>query len=293
MIKKLSKTLDLNERRTKLGKLLKFPQLTVALLFLTLIFQNCQAPTEGCLDLRATNFDVTASKACEKACCTYPSLVIAANYKVDTFGFYFDSTYVDATNQKFRIVSAQMYLSGFQLVDATAKVYQTIDSFSLRRATDTINALNDYALVGKNVGFNFTIGAFSSTGVAFTKLKFRLGLDEGATKAIPTKMPTAHPLSIKADSMYISSKNQYIFTKFVIAKGIDFKEIVRLDITTPKDIEIVKNLSFTEGSDAKIPLTINYLNFFKGVDFSKTQQEIQDKVVLNINSNPLTIFSIK
>ncbi len=259
------------------------------LFFLLLIFQNCQEPTEGCLDVRATNFDVTASKGCAKNCnCTYPSLIVSVNYKMGTGDFYLDSAFTNDIGQKFRIVSAQMYLSDFQLINNKNQTVRTIDSVALSRANDTIKVLNNYALVGKTVGFDFTIGTFNETG-SFPKFRFRLGLDDVATKTVPSKMPSAHPLSTKADSMYITSQKQYIFNKFVIAKGVNFKDTLRLNILTPKDIEIVKTKTFTEGAHVKIPLVVNYLNFFSGVNFAAAQNQIEEKIVLNTP----TVFSIQ
>ena len=268
-------------------KLLKFPKpvlLPLMFIIITLIFQNCLEPTEGCLDVNATNFDVTAAKNCDKSCtCTYPSLIIATNYTSGTSNFNFNTTYKNDIGDSFRIVSTQLYLSDFQLINDKNVTIRTIDSVSLTRATDTIKVLNNYALVGKNIGFDFTIGTFNSTD-KFTKVKFRVGLDDVATKTIPSKMPSTHPLSTKADSMYLSSQNQYIFNKFVIAKGVNFKDTLRINITTPTDLEFVKALSFPLGFNASIPLTINYLQFFKGVKFSDDVNLIKQKIVNNTSS---------
>lgn len=281
MKEKANKTLNFQVHRFS-----KFSKFTKSVLFLCLIvfFQNCLQPTEGCLDVKATNFDVTAGKACDKICtCTYPSLIISTNYVSGTSNFNYNTTYINDQGDSFRIVSAQMYLSDFQLVNDKNVTIRTTDSVSLTRVTDTIKALNNYALVGKSVGFDFTIGTFNSAD-NFTKIKFRVGLDDVALKTIPSKMPTTHPLSTKADSMYISSASQYIFNKFVIAKGVNFKDTLRLNITTPKDLEFVKALSFPLGFNASIPLTINYLQFFKGVNFSDDVNIIMQKIVDNTSS---------
>ncbi len=84
--------------------------------------------------------------------------------------------------------------------------------------------------------------------------------------------------------MYISSQSQYIFNKFVIAKGVNFIDTLRLNITMPKDLEFVKALSFPLGFNASIPLTINYLQFFKGVNFSDDVNKIKEKIVDNTSS---------
>jgi hypothetical protein len=254
-----------------------------------LIFQNCTEPTEGCLDLRATNFDVTASKDCKKNCqCTYPFLVVSTNYWGDTSSFSFNKTYKNNKGDSFRILSAQFYLSDFQLINDKNITFRTIDSVGLTRAKDTIKVLNNYALVGKSNGFDFTIGSFNGVG-NFTKIKCRLGLDDVALKTIPSKMPLAHPLSIKTDSMYISSTNQYISNKFVVVRGVGLKDTLRLNILTGMDLQFTKPLVFTEGFDAKIPLKISYLEFFRDVDFKTTQNIIIEKIV----SNTKNAFSIQ
>ncbi len=285
MKEKVSKTLNFCEHR--FSKFLKFTKsfcLHVIVFFSLINFQNCLQPTEGCLDVKATNFDVTAAKDCDKICsCTYPSLIISTNYVSGTSNFNYNTTYINDKGDSFRIVSTQMYLSDFQLINDKNVTIRTTDSVALTHATDTIKVLNNYALVGKSVGFDFTIGTINSAD-KFTKIKFRVGLDDVALKTIPSKMPTTHPLSTKPDSMYISSQSQYIFNKFVIAKGVNFKDTLRLNITMPKDLEFVKALSFPLGFNASIPLTINYLQFFKGVNFSDDLNKIKEKIVDNTNS---------
>ena len=285
MKEKVSKTLTFRKNRcSKFSKFAKSACLYLIVFFSIINFQKCLEPTEGCLDVKATNFDVTAAKDCDKNCsCTYPSLVLSTNYVSGTSNFNYNTTYINDQGDSFRIVSAQMYLSDFQLINDKNQTIRTTDSVSLTRATDTIKVLNNYALVGKSVGFDFTIGTFNSTD-NFTKIKFRVGLDNVATKTIPSKMPTTHPLSTKSDSMYISSSSQYIFNKFVIAKGVNFKDTLNLNITTPKDVEYVKALSFPLGFNASIPLTINYLQFFRGVKFSDDVNIIKQKIVDNTSS---------
>ncbi len=271
---------------THVGRFRKFSKFPKPFLYIfpILFFQNCTQPTEGCLDVRATNFDVTASKGCEKNCqCTYPSLLVSTDYVYGVNSLLFNTTYKNNNGDSFRIISSQFYLSDFQLINDKNQTYRTIDSVALTRATDTIKVLNNYALAGKSNGFDFTIGTFNGVGI-FTKIKCRVGLEDVALKTIPSKMPSAHPLSIKSDSMYISSMNQYIFQKFVIAKGVNFKDTLRLNITAPVDLEFTKPLTFIEGFNAKIPLKINYLTLFNGVSFSLDTTIIKSKIVDNTKS---------
>jgi hypothetical protein len=102
-------------------------------------------------------------------------------------------------------------------------------------------------------------------------------------------MPAAHPLSIKSDSMYDSSQSKYIFQKFVIAKGANFKDTLQINIMTSKDLVFTKTLTFTEGYNAKIPLKINYAILFKDVPFASNVNAIITKIV----SNTENAFSIQ
>jgi hypothetical protein len=254
------------------------PLLGVGGLFLCLFLNSCQEPTLACLDVKATNFDVTASGPCTTGCCTYPNLKVQADYLWGTDKFSLNKKYLFGTDS-ITFLSAQMYLSDFQLITSDNKTASAIDSATLYRTKDTIKTLNNFVLVGKNVGFEFSMGQFNQP-TKYAKVKFQVGLNNTLITAVPSKMPSSSPLSIKADSMYLTASNTYIFNKMVIARK-NTKDTLKLFITTPTAMEITKNLSFTEGFDAAIPLKINYLQFLNGVDFSKSQSVIQQKIMDN------------
>lgn len=260
-------------------------------LSLILLFSNCQEPSKGCLDAKATNFDVTATKPCEDNCCTYPNLTLQTEYISDNVSkdkFKFENKYKIGLDS-IQIIEGQFYLSDFQLFTLENKPVTVIDSTPLYRLKDTINTLSNYALVGRNNGFDFKIGSFNQSG-KFTKLQFKVGLNDTANKTIPSKMPSSHPLSIQRDSMYLSAQNTYIFNRIAVVKwqGQSKKDTMRFYITTPQNVVIPKNMSFTEGFDVAIPLTVNYLKFIEGVNFSADENTIKAKIVSNYDK----VFSI-
>ena len=258
-------------------------------LILVLFFQNCQEPTKGCLDIRATNFDVTANNACPDNCCVYPNLKLQISHFADTNIFNVGNKYKIGADS-IQILQCQFYLSDFQLVTIDNKFATTTDSLNLIRQGDTKTVLNSFAVVSKNKGFSYNIGRFSSVGT-YSEVRFKLGLSDEANKAIPAKMPTNTPLSIQADSMYLPSQNGYIFNKIVIAKGVNFKDTVQYFVTTARDLRLKtpKNLVFTEGVDAIIPIRINYLAFFKNVNFADSRNSVIQKLVVNTDN----VFSIQ
>ena len=250
-------------------------------LALILLFTNCQEPIKGCLDARATNFDVTAARACEDNCCLFPNLRLQFNYVFDTFNLTFNRSYLFGTDSV-KILSSQFYVSNCQLTKPDGTKATVLDSTFLYRDTDTLSVPSYYALAGKNVGFDFTLGKFNNVGT-YSKLSFIVGLDAEAAKTIPRKMPSSHPLSIKADSMYISSQKQYIFHKMNLVRTSKITDTLRLVIITPKPIELtaVRNLVFKDGFDALVPLKVDYKKWLEGVNFNEPINSIQEKIVSN------------
>ena len=74
-------------------------------ILMAVLLSACYEPTEGCLDVRATNFDLDADEGCAD-CCTYPELSL----RFENVWVYPDSVaplrlhtfYVDAVGNPFR-----------------------------------------------------------------------------------------------------------------------------------------------------------------------------------------------
>ena len=245
-----------------------------------LLMLSCDQPKTGCTDIRATNFDVAAAKA-DNINCTFPKLIFQVAYVVGDSSLLETSIYKNSKSQSFKIVQTATYLSDFQLITSDNKTSKTIDSIALYRQTDTIRALNSFALIGRNNGFSFTIGTFEDVGKTFAKCQFNLGLSDVANQTDATKMPFGHPLSIRADSMYNRAAKKYIFNKIVVASGTNFKDTLRLELANLDVIKLDKNIKTVEGSDVVISLIVNYLKLFDSVDFTENQTTTIGKMTTN------------
>jgi hypothetical protein len=246
-----------------------------------LLFTQCQEPVKGCLDARATNFDVTAALTCEDDCCIYPNLKIQFDYAFDTDNFSFNKSYKLGTDS-IRFITSQFYISNVQLQKDDGPKASVLDSILLFRERDTLRVPSYYALCGKNIGFESILGKFNKVGI-YNKLSFNLGLDIEAAKTVPSKMPSSSPLSIKSDSMYISSEKQYIFNKMTLVRVSKPTDTLRFVIKTLKPIELkgIRNLDLKDGFDAAILLKIDYKKWLEGVNFSDLKTIIESKIVSN------------
>jgi hypothetical protein len=258
-------------------KIYLYPSVFLCFLLLT----QCQEPVLGCLDARATNFDVTAAKPCADNCCVFPNMKIQFDYAFDTINFKFDKSYKFGTDS-IRFITSQFYVSNVQLQKDDGTKASVLDSILLFRERDTLKVPSYYTLAGKNIGFESVLGKFNQVGI-YSKVSFNIGLDVEAAKTIPSKMPSGTPLSIKSDSMYISSEKQYIFNKMTLVRTSRPTDTLRFVMKTLKPIELkgIKNLVLKEGFDATIPLKIDYKKWLEGVNFSDLKTIIEGKIVSN------------
>jgi hypothetical protein len=249
--------------------------------FCLLLFTQCQEPVKGCLDARATNFDVTAAITCEDDCCLYPNLKMQFNYGFDTFNFSFNKSYKFGSDS-IRFITSQFYISNVQLLKDDGTKATVLDSILFIRERDTLRVPSYYALVGKNIGFESVLGKFNKVGI-YSKVSFNVGLDVEAAKTIPSKMISSSPLSIKSDSMYVTSEKQYIFNKMTLVRVSKPTDTLRFVIKTIKPIELkgIRNLDLKDGFDAVIPLKIDYKKWLEGVNFSDLKTIIESKIVSN------------
>jgi hypothetical protein len=273
------------EKQKRLGNFESFLNVRhfskLSLFVLALFFQNCEETNEVCQDIRATNYDAAGRKAC-KNCCTFPQLVIETVPFVGDSFFVPNKTFYTTNRDSFRIDSTFVYLSDFQLFTSDGKRYTTSDTINLFRANDTLRILNSFAdvIYGR---FQNAIGTFADVGKTYTKIRFKIGLNDTARLADPTKMSPPHPLSRRADSLNLTTQKAFIFNRLKIRKGAGFRDSVEIRVLSPaKTLELTMNVKTTEGVNAVIPLRINYLRLFEGVNFSDPANLFQQKVVNNL-----------
>ena len=271
-----------------LSKILSIVHRPSSIILFLFFFFSCQVPEEGCTDLAASNFDITALKTCTN-CCTYPVMRLKTEYYwgSESVFFNFGTTYFigkDSTKQdSIQFVSAQFFISEIILTSATSGKLATVnDSIALYRDKDTIMKPNYYALVGKNNGFDYTLGHFINFNT-YKNISFKIGIDQDVNKTIPSKMPSSSPFSNKSDINYDSTSNprSYIFHKFIFAKGVGFKDTVRLNIETAQTFTSGCNLTFLSGFDAIILLKIDYKQLFNTVNVTDSTSIMITKIVNN------------
>jgi len=261
---------------------------------------SCYQKQEGCLDIRATNFDLEADIACED-CCEYPDLKLKFLHRevlpdtIFNIG-YADSVYVDGAGNPFRINSLKYYVSNIRLLstDGTeAVVNETID---IETPTGIITFTDDFLLISGSFSSALTAGSFS-TIKTFDKIRFFVGLDSDLQSVDPSTLPDNHVLAINQDtSMYDIQNGMYLMGNHEIFKDTTAIDTIVRVLTIPMfygpvelTLDFPEEIALPEGFDLEISLQVDVPDWFANSDvrFSSDQQ-----LFTNIVSKLSETFSV-
>ena len=268
---------------------------TFCILYSIFILSACYEPEEGCLDIRATNFQADADRQCPDWC-NYPQISLDFRHRViknDTFFnlVYLDSVYIDDFGNPYRIKNIQFYVSNFHLIRPDGREELVQDSLELEvfpseNETRMATVEDNFALVNRNIFTDYTLGTYVVDG-NFVAMRFAVGIEGEARQANPNSVSEDHPLHTKK-GMYVDVDSGYVFNRIEF-----FRDTTAADtIPTVVNIALEENLrvitipaifSLIEGFDIQVILQIDYLTWFQGIDMKNDPKEVvANKIVENI-----------
>jgi hypothetical protein len=285
-------TPSLNEKTTHqicfLKKMRSFFLLLLAVWLLGVT--ACDEPTEGCLDVEAVNFDVTADRACDD-CCTSPRLVCSVLQEYGGRVWKPDTAYQNAAGQWFRVKSISYYLSDFQLF-RSGEAFVVEDTLRFRtfgaQVGDTTSEVlrNDFALV-RRTAVDYPVGRFRPSG-SFGSVQCRLGLDAPANRVVPSKAAAGHPLARQADSLWLSRPEGYVWLQIVLTKDSvaatapDTLRFVAADFSSPVFFKNDDQFFHEQGFDLRVNLTADYAVLFADVNFGQPPSNWKSQIATKL-----------
>ena len=272
---------------------------------LLILIVGCYEPKEGCLDISASNFDVSADDPCPD-CCTYPKLSLEVLHRVvlqdpdTTLKFSYDSLYVipAVPDVEVRFQRVRFYLSGLKL-QRGGESFGVTDSLDLRVpgvGTDsvTIAVENNFALLDRDLPQARILGVFRENG-QFDGLRFQIGLPPAIRSADPASAPASHPLRVQADSLLWEDGTGYLAGKIVFFRdtlpGTD-STVVRLLEPVEVVLPLAEPVFLDEGFDVAVTLQIDYLRCFEGIDLETADPEAIAAALVNNLPNAFSIVDI-
>ena len=255
-----------------------------------LIIVSCKERIEGCKDVEATNYNVSADDPCSD-CCTYPKILLDVFHKYDSLNFSFDSTYIIA-GDTIRFKQVIFYLSDFRLVNESDSI-ETADTIDLDIiGEDVLTFKDDFALVSRSISsFSYDIGEIRGTG-EFNTLKFSVGLVGKAEFANAESVTDGHSLSLTSDTLWTFPEG-YVFNRIIVIPDTsNISEVRQIDIKGSeylKEVNLAFPIDLNLGFDAKIPFKIDYKKWFSGIDFADGSM---DDITTQIVDQTTNAFSI-
>ena len=154
---------------------------------------GCNARVEGCLDIEASNFNVTVDKH-DPEVCNYPDLLLKVQYSWDTLSFSKDSIYTNDMGQQLAFEDVYVLVSQFALngVELGRLVVEDRVDWFLLEDDDYTKAVDDFTFVDQSK-FSFILGEWRMTD-SVNRLDFYVGVPDSLTPTAPELLDDDHVL---------------------------------------------------------------------------------------------------
>ncbi len=263
---------------------------------------GCYEPTEGCLNIDAVNYDVTADDPCS-GCCTFPGLSLRVQHVIrlpdDTVSFQYGRLYPSEVNSldSFVVDRARYFISDLKLVKDNNEAVGVIDSLLLGFANgDSATVEDNFAKLDRDIFQSRKIGTVLTEGVV-EEVTFTFGLDEFLLQnEITSTIPVGHPLNTSSDSLIFEEGTGYIPNLLIVRRdtfsstdSLVFRFFEPVQISLPLETPFVVE----KGFDISLTLKVDYLDWFKGVDFEVDDFQAMEEKIRNNLGNVFQVVGIK
>ncbi len=220
---------------------------------------------EGCLERWASNYDITADKACDD-CCTEPKVKLQFRTLFDSISVNSDSVYLDDFNNTFKYVSAEFFISRFRGWNSEGDTIKNADTVSVLDDIYIDDFFFSPVKNSKDVGFIRDIEVLDT-------IEFYLGLSASMQD---TSIITSDNLDLAAanDSLFIEDNR---FSVFNTVLAIDTSQLdtirYRSILTNSNEIKLVyafgeNGLNLSEGLDKTFQIDYFLDVALAGIDLS-------------------------
>ena len=255
----------------------------------------CYQPKEGCLNIQAANYDVSADDACAD-CCEFPKLTVVLLHQVvlptlpDTFfTFKYKTKYPSPfdTTHYFEVQRSRYFLTGFRLVRENGDEVGIRDSITLEAPAGVpLTVENNFAKADRDIFQPGVINQIITSG-PFRQVKFTLGLNPLLIQTDPKSIVKGHPLSTASDTLIYEEGTGYIPNQLIFCQDtFPGTDSLVFRFTTPQEVllDLPQPFELDRGFDVKITLRINYIAWFEGIDLQNDtpltiEQKLEDNLI--------------
>lgn len=255
----------------------------VLLAVVIVLVVSCNARVEGCLDIEASNFDITIDKH-DPSACVYPDLLLNVQYSWDTLPFAINSFYTNDLDQQLVFLEAYVLVSQFALngVEEGRLVVEDRVNWFLKDGDggEFISAIDDFTFVDYS-RFSFVLGEWRTTDFV-DRLDFFVGVPDTLTPTSVDSLNENHVLR-ESRAYYSEETNEFATARFVIARD---SAQIELDTFVVSSGPLAYSFSLSQqlaiGKDDQVDIKIDFYTIFKGVDLSQDSLDIVQQLADNL-----------
>jgi len=250
-------------------------------IWMALVWSSCYTRKDGCLDILAKNYDVTADDACVTTCCTYPQLVVSVENMVGDSTFNVLDTLTTSRGQKYRIIDLRCYFSDFTLFQKDGKTLKINEIIS--NSDKTVSVYDDMK-IWRWVDAAFSPGTIKGSGT-FDSIQFILGLPTPVLINTFTNLTSDHPLL--TENKLKDTNGNTIFMSVRCVRYLSITDTINLFVPTsniPNIFAFTKPTTIPTGTDINIKIKSDFQALLHNVDINQSQSSINNLMALNIKS---------
>jgi len=260
----------------------------VILAVITGLCIGCNARVEGCLDIEASNFDVTVDKNDPDAC-NYPDMLLKVQYSWDTLSFSTLSSTTEAfyTNdmgqllgfEDIYVLVSQFALNGMEL--GRLVVEDRTDWF-LKEGDggEYVKAIDDFTFIDYSK-FSFILGEWRTTDLV-DRMDFFVGIPDTLTPTSVDSLSEDHVLR-EPRAFYNEETNEFATARFIIARDSARTEIDTFVVSSgPLAYSFPLSQQLTRGRDDEVSIKIDFYAIFRDVDLAQDSASVARQLADNL-----------
>jgi hypothetical protein len=224
----------------------------------------------------ASNYDVSSDDSCDD-CCNYPTISLGIKHLWNDTTYRFGDTLTDQNGNGFILLDQKLMMSKFMYETTDGNVIEKIGSLAFTIDGEEVSFDNDYTLILKNQS-SVSIQNYRAEGV-LKKYTLQLGLDGMINQISAAQAENDNDLKF-SNNMRVN--NEYASYYLQLARGDSLTDTIDFFFTDDFVFEIDTLITIRNGSALSLPLTINYNNWFDGINFKEDDvTDITEKIKIN------------
>ena len=266
---------------------MRIPILNIFICFLLLstCLIRCYEPVEGCLDIDATNYEVTADNECDD-CCNLPQMTLLFSYLNNENSFILGDT-ITSLNGNIILNDFYFFLSDIALESDDGQVIIWEDSLRVEDEEGNENYVsNDFRYFDRST-FSATLRGLRFNGV-LSSINLNLGLSETINYSPYDSLIINSDLDDARDEAYIDQNNGFFFFSFKLQDDMGGEERT---ITHFNKYPLLKiNLDLNDenverGDNISINLVLEMTKLLGGIKMNEmTDDEIEEHLITHFIS---------